>query len=97
MRNRPKDLFAIRLIWSVIDIFINESNSLNNFAISSDGIASGLQRSASTLVAAGNSLEQSIAMLAAGNKVIQDPETLGKSIAENKSSYISQNLVVDKT
>lgn len=69
----------------------------NNFAISSDGIASGLQRAASTLVAAGNSLEQSIAMLAAGNKVIQDPETLGKSIAENKSSYISQNLVVDKT
>lgn len=60
----------------------------NNFAISSDGIASGLQRSASTLVAAGNSLEQSIAMLAAGNKVIQDPEALGKSIAENKNSYI---------
>lgn len=80
MRNRPKDLFAIRLIWSVIDIFINESNSLNNFAISSDGIASGLQRSASTLVAAGNSLEQSIAMLAAGNKVIQDPEALGNAI-----------------
>lgn len=80
MRNRPKDLFAIRLIWSVIDIFINESNSLNNFAISSDGIASGLQRSASTLVAAGNSLEQSIAMLAAGNKVIQDPESLGNAL-----------------
>lgn len=52
----------------------------NNFAISSDGIASGLQRSASTLVAAGNSLEQSIAMLAAGNKVIQDPETLGNAL-----------------
>ena len=50
----------------------------NSFAISSDGIAEGLKRSASTLVAAGNSLEQSIAMLAAGNKVIQDPETLGK-------------------
>lgn len=53
---------------------------MNNFAISSDGIASGLQRSASTLVAAGNSLEQSIAMLAAGNKVIQDPETLGNAL-----------------
>lgn len=52
----------------------------NNFAISSDGIASGLQRSASTLVAAGNSLEQSIAMLAAGNKVIQDPEALGNAL-----------------
>lgn len=52
----------------------------NNFAISSDGIASGLQRSASTLVAAGNSLEQSIAMLAAGNKVMQDPEALGNAL-----------------
>ena len=51
---------------------------MNNFAISTDGIAQGLQRSASTLVAAGNSLEQSIAMLAAGNKVMQDPEALGK-------------------
>ena len=53
---------------------------MNNFAISSDGIASGLQRSASTLVAAGNSLEQSIAMLAAGNKVMQDPEALGNAL-----------------
>lgn len=52
----------------------------NHFAISSDGIASGLQRSASTLVAAGNSLEQSIAMLAAGNKVTQDPEALGNAL-----------------
>jgi DNA repair exonuclease SbcCD ATPase subunit len=58
-----------------------ESNRfLNNFAISSDGIAEGLQRSASTLVAAGNSLEQSIAMLAAGNKVAQDPEALGNAL-----------------
>lgn len=52
----------------------------NNFAISSDGIAEGLKRSASTLVAAGNSLEQSIAMLAAGNKVVQDPENLGNAL-----------------
>lgn len=52
----------------------------NNFAISSDGIAEGLKRSASTLVAAGNSLEQSIAMLAAGNKVVQDPEALGNAL-----------------
>jgi DNA repair exonuclease SbcCD ATPase subunit len=53
---------------------------LNNFAISSDGIAEGLKRSASTLVAAGNSLEQSIAMFAAGNKVAQDPEALGNAL-----------------
>lgn len=52
----------------------------NNFAISSDGIAEGLKRSASTLVEAGNSLEQSIAMMAAGNKVIQDPEQVGSAL-----------------
>lgn len=79
MRNRPKDLFAVFYI-TVSSYKNSESNRLNNFAISSDGIASGLQRSASTLVAAGNSLEQSIAMLAAGNKVIQDPETLGNAL-----------------
>lgn len=53
---------------------------MNNFAISSDGIAEGLSRSASTLVAAGNTLEESIAMLAAGNKVQQDPEGLGNAL-----------------
>lgn len=52
----------------------------NNFAISSDGIAEGLSRSASTLVSAGNTLEESIAMLAAGNKVQQDPEGLGNAL-----------------
>lgn len=52
----------------------------NNFAISSDGIAVGLQKSAAVLVEAGNSLEQSIAMMAAGNKVIQDPDQLGSAL-----------------
>ena len=66
-------------MWSVTT-FCCESNSLNNFAISSDGIAEGLSRSASTLVSAGNSLEESIAMLAAGNKVQQDPEGLGNAL-----------------
>ena len=78
MRGGPKDLSAVFIAVSSYEN--NESNSLNNFAISSDGIASGLQRSASTLVAAGNSLEQSIAMLAAGNKVTQDPEALGNAL-----------------
>lgn len=78
------------LISSLQAFNYNASNSIeivdklniigNNFAISSDGIAEGLKRSASTLVAAGNSLEQSIAMLAAGNKVVQDPETLGNAL-----------------
>lgn len=52
----------------------------NNFAISSDGAAEALKRSASTLVESGNSLEQSLAMVAAANKVIQDPEQVGAAL-----------------
>lgn len=79
MRGRPKDLSAV-IIYGQYHLCGKVIDFLNNFAISSDGIAEGLQRSASTLVAAGNSLEQSIAMLAAGNKVAQDPEGLGNAL-----------------
>ena len=48
--------------------------------MSSDGIAEALKRSASTLVESGNSFEQSIAMVAAANKVIQDPEQVGAAL-----------------
>ena len=53
---------------------------LNNFAISSDGIATALQDSASSLMAAGNNLEQSVAMIAAANKVLQDPNSVGSAL-----------------
>lgn len=53
---------------------------LNNFAISSDGIATALQDSASSLMAAGNNLEQSVAMIAASNKVLQDPNSVGAAL-----------------
>ena len=79
MRGRPKDLSAV-IIYGQYHLCGKVIDFLNNFAISSDGIAEGLKRSASTLVAAGNSLEQSIAMLAAGNKVAQDPEALGNAL-----------------
>lgn len=49
----------------------------NNFAISSQGVGEALQRSASSLYVAGNSLEESLAMVAASNEVVQDPETVG--------------------
>lgn len=60
---------------SVVDV-LNEIG--NNFAVSSDGIATALQDSASALMAAGNSLEQSVALVAAANKVVQDPNSVGK-------------------
>ena len=50
----------------------------NNFAVSSDGIATALQDSASALMEAGNNLEQSVALVAAANKVVQDPNSVGE-------------------
>ena len=52
----------------------------NNFAISSGGIGDALQRSASSLAAANNSLDQSIALIAAANTVVQDPDAVGKQM-----------------
>lgn len=61
----------------VVDV-LNEIG--NNFAISSDGLATALQDSASSLMAAGNNLEQSVAMVAAANKVLQDPSSVGSAL-----------------
>lgn len=60
---------------SIVDRF-NEVG--NNFAISSAGIGEALQRSASALYAAGNTIDESIALVTAGNSVIQNPEQVGK-------------------
>lgn len=52
----------------------------NNFAVSSDGLATALQTSASSLMAGGNDLNQAVAMIAAGNKVVQDPSVMGAAL-----------------
>jgi TP901 family phage tail tape measure protein len=57
-----------------------ESNSLNNFSISTDGLASALQRSASALKTAGNDIDESIGLITAGNQVVQDPESVGAAM-----------------
>lgn len=49
----------------------------NNFAISSGGIGDALQRSASALAAANNTLDQSIALITAANTVVQNPDAVG--------------------
>lgn len=56
----------------------------NNFAISSTGIGEALQRSASALAAAGNSIDESVALITAANSVIQDPEQVGEWLADYK-------------
>ena len=62
---------------SIIDRF----NAVgNNFAITSAGIGEALQRSASALFAAGNTLDESVALVTAANSVIQNPEQVGTAL-----------------
>ena len=50
----------------------------NNFAISSGGIGEALERSASSMAAANNTLDETIALVTAANTVVQDPEQVGR-------------------
>ncbi len=59
---------------SIVDKF-NEVG--NNFAISSGGIGEALTRSASSMAAANNTLDETIALITAANTVVQDPESVG--------------------
>lgn len=52
----------------------------NNFAISSEGLGSALQRSASALMEANNSLDQTLALYAVGNTITQDPESVSTGL-----------------
>ncbi len=61
----------------IVDMF-NEVG--NNFAISSSGIGDALQRSASALAAAGNTIEESIGLVTAMNSVVQNPESVGTAL-----------------
>ena len=59
---------------SVIDSFNEVSN---NYAISSSGIGEALKRSAAAFNAANTDLNQSIALITAGNEIVQSPEKVG--------------------
>lgn len=61
----------------VVDV-LNEVG--NNYAVSSDGIATALQDSASALMEGGNNLEQAVALVAAANRVVQDPNSVGSAL-----------------
>lgn len=59
---------------SIVDKF-NEVG--NRFAISSEGIGDALTRSASSMAAANNTIDQTIALITAANTVVQDPDVVG--------------------
>lgn len=52
----------------------------NNFAISTDGLATALQNSASALKTANNDIDESIALATAANAVVQDPDKVGAGL-----------------
>lgn len=52
----------------------------NNYAISTDGIATALQKSASALKTAGNDMDEAVALVTAGNAVVQDPDSVGAGL-----------------
>lgn len=70
--------------YSVVDKFNAVGNS---FAISSKGVGDALTRSASALAAGGNTLDESIALITAGNEVVQDPEKMG-TVMKTLSMYL---------
>ena len=67
----PKD------VMSIVDKF-NEVG--NKYAISSEGIGEALLRSASAMKAAGNTLDETVALAAAANTVVQDPQKVGTTL-----------------
>lgn len=61
----------------IVDAFNEVSN---NFAVTSSDIGAGLQRSSAAMAAAGNSMEETIALFTAGNTIIRDADTMGTSL-----------------
>lgn len=63
-----------------MDIIDKLNNIGNNYSIATDGIATALQKSASALKTANNDIDESIALITAGNAVVQDPDSVGAGI-----------------
>lgn len=49
----------------------------NNYSISTDGLATALQKSASALKTSYNDMDEAVALITAGNAVTQDPDSVG--------------------
>lgn len=64
-----------------VSSIIDKLNEVSNtYAITSGGIGNALTRSASAAFSAGNTLDQTIAMITTANQVVQNPEVVGTTI-----------------
>ena len=75
-KNETNGLSNTDFAMSIIDKY-NEIG--NKFAITSGGIGEALERSASSLNAANNSMDESIALITAANTVVQNPDKVGNA------------------
>ena len=62
---------------NAVDILDRFNEVGNNFAISSGDIGEALQRSASSMAAANNTIDETIALITAANTVVQDATSVG--------------------
>lgn len=61
----------------IVDVL---NNIGNNFSISTDGLATGLQKSAAALKVAGNDMYEAAALITAGNAIVQDADMVGSGV-----------------
>ena len=71
----------------IVDI-VNEV--ANNEPIDTAGIFEGLSRSASSMAAANNTLEETIGIITAINSVVQDPVSIGTGLKTNLCLYVQK-------
>lgn len=64
-------------VMSIVDKF----NMIGNkFAISSGGVGEALLRSAAAMKSAGNTIDETVALVAAANTIVQNPDTVGTTL-----------------
>ena len=77
-----------------VESIVDKINEVaNTQPIDTSGLFEGLERSASSMDAANNSLEQTIALITAANSVVQDPTSVGTSF---KTRFFRNCLYVQK-
>ena len=65
----------------------------NKFAITSKGVGDALMKSASALSVAGNTIDDSIALITAANEVVQDPESVGEKLPNSIVIYCKKTAI----
>ena len=71
----------------VLDGIMSKINVLgNSFALSNKDLADALQVSSSSMQAANNSFEQTLALITAGTEITQDASRVGRCIAQTRSN-----------